>query len=78
MYEALIGKLDCIGEQIDRDLANARHIAENRTATVAMNHEREAESLDLGLVGDQIEAGLEAFLGHETLTFQRHLAGFDT
>jgi hypothetical protein len=74
---ALVGELHRIGEQIQDDLAQPCHVADDRRRNVAFEHVRGVEMLLDGARADEVERRLDALAQVERLRLDVHPPGLD-
>ena len=71
------GELHRVAEQVEHDLPQAGHVADDRRRDVAFEHVGRIEVLLDGARGDQVQRRLDAFAQVERLRLDVHAAGLD-
>ena len=74
---ARLGELHRVAEQVQEDLAQPRHVADDRRRDVALEQVGGVEMLLDGARGDEVERRLDAFAQVERLRLDVHPAGLD-
>ena len=74
---ALLGELHRVVEQVDQDLAQSRHVAENGRRDVRPDFHRQVELLFGGAGREQVDGALQTLAQVKGGVFQLHLSGFD-
>src|SRR5207249_159372 len=70
-------ELDRVREQVQQNLAQARHVTGDARRRVLTNQVRQVDALLRRARGDQVERALDAFPHVERLRLQLELAGLD-
>ena len=74
---ACFGKFHRVGEQVQHDLAQSRHVPDDRRRDVAFEHVRRIEMLFDGTRRDEIQRRLHALAQIERLGLDIHAPGLD-
>jgi hypothetical protein len=72
-----VGELDRVRQEVEQDLAQARHVADDRGRNVAVEVVDEVQALLHGARGDEVERGLDALAQVERLRLELHPVRLD-